>query len=233
MILTHHGINSMRRDGGEVLPAGYTRLNYIQNTNNATYFNTQVGLKQNDLLECDCEFSQAISNTYVPFFGGRVSQFNNNYTFGIRYTNSWTFYYEKDGIPHYGMWGDITSSPFYNTRVKVEFGIKNTINYNNATYLRVVRLSDSYTYESTDNYGLNLSITTPPCYLFSVNNNGSKYSSSAAGKIYEFKITSFEGEKRAHLLPAKRDSDSVTGFYDIINNRFIMNGAGYNYHTYG
>lgn len=207
-----------------ILPAGYTKVNFIENKSGSTYFNTGIGLNKTDTVVLHTVVYNESNHTYAPMFGGRVSQYTNNYTFGVKYDSSasspGSWYLEKDGSV-------VTFSHTNNTDCLVTTYVSG-----NKSYVDVKNLTTGNVVTTTNaNIGTEV---TPVCFLFSMNNNGSKYTGSAYGRLYEFTVTTYDGTERCHLLPALRNSDGVSGFYDLTNDRFITNGAGATgYHTFG
>ena len=69
------------------------------------------------------------------------------------------------------------------------------------------------------------SITTPAtATLFAIHTNASTPFYYGSCKVYEYRLWR-SGVLIQHLVPAMRDSDSVVGMYDIVNNAFLTNGG--------
>ena len=197
-------------------------MNYIENNSGATYFNTGIGLNKTDTVTVECVVYPESNHIYAPLFGGREGQFVNNYTLGVKYDSAANWYLEKD----YTMqrWSNYS---MLNVHCLLTTYVNGTHSYLD---VKTISTGEVSTYQN-DNIGAGI---TPVCYLFSMNNNGSKYTGSTYGKVFDFAIYTNDGTERCHLVPTLRNSDRVSGFYDITNDRFITNGAGATgYHTYG
>ena len=226
LILTH-GANSLHITK-PILPEGYTQLSYIENISKSTYFDLEIGLKQTYSTRIDCYIpNNAYTHNYMPLYGGRASQYSNNYTVGTYYDGSWHWYCECNSTK----WDAGNGKNVYNNRL-----IFNRLGHTGGSIKTFfTNIDGDLIHSNTANIStVDKTLVTPGCYLFSMCNNGSKYTGSALGKIYEFEIRDETDTDIVHLYPCLRNIDGVSGFYDIVRNKFLRNKAGdTGYHNYG
>ncbi len=196
------------------LPDGYTEVEYIENTSTA-YINTNFKPNQDTriLLTAQC----VTSTSYGRYIGAgdynAVNAIQFDYESGAQGTlhvswghlNSWTVYSNcvGDYDEHTYDWD---KNYFYRDKGKQN------------------QFSATTTYTAFQCIG-NLGIF---CHIY--NNGGVPTSQNEffKGKLYTFKMYD-NGTLIRDLVPAKRDSDSKYGMYDIVNDTFYLSPNNVNF----
>ena len=188
------------------LPAGYTEVEYIQNTGTST-INTNFIPNTNTRVVCEMECTNT-STDYPRLFGAGAWNGNN----GINIA------YQTDGGSkniHIGWFGSTSWS--YNTSATIDTN-KHTYDLNKNEFYRDNTFVGSTTYSSTITASYPLGIF---CYI-----NGSTPGSSSywgrehfVGKMYSCQIYD-NGTQVRDLVPCIRDNDDTVGVYDIVNDVF-------------
>ena len=86
--------------------------------------------------------------------------------------------------------------------------------------------------EYTNTHTPNSFVPDRNIYLFGANGGGKLYTSldrmAKSCKMYYFRVQDKDGNLKVNMLPARRKSDGVVGFYDLVRERFIAppEGAG-------
>ena len=181
-----------------ILPDGYTQLEYLESTG-TQYIDTGVIPNQDTSVELDGSI-----DGYGIFFGVRTAALVDISTIQGTSTGYWAM--------------------GYNTSADA-FGIKDSNRHvwfknKNLQYMDGA-LKNNYTYANFTAMG--------NAYLFAYNNNGAVgYVINGTVRIYSCKIwATADSMLVRHLIPAKRNSDSVVGMYDIMNDVFLTNqGTG-------
>ena len=116
------------------------------------------------------------------------------------------------------------------TAVKVAKGATYEVAINGSTktsYLKKIGGSDF-----TNNHQSSDFTPSRNIYLFGANNGGKLLTSldrmAKSCKMYYFRVQDKDGNLKVNMLPARRKSDGVVGFYDLVRERFIAppEGAG-------
>lgn len=194
------------------LPAGYTEVEYIENTG-TSYLN--IDFKPNQDTRILTEMQAVTSSNYPRLFGAGLW----NSSIGINLV------YQPDGgvnCLHIKWYGQTSWS--YNTSFTFDYS-KHLYDLNkNSLYMDeslVGSTSYTSTYQSTDNLGV---------FTYMNGNrpsqNGYWGQEHFKGKMYTFKVYD-NGTLVRDLVPAKRDSDNEVGAYDIVNDVFYTVPTGY------
>lgn len=183
------------------LPEGYTELEYLESSG-TQYINT--GFIPNAQTSMELEFSDFIvKNDYGAPLGARNGDGSNQFWFFIQTNNSRI--YSRWLSSHY----DTGYNYIANTKIKTKYS-KYGLFINDTFYPLVFS-------------GTDFSNLTSTIWLFALNNGGSiQYGSTM--KIHSFKL--WDNNKLVrNMMPAQRNSDSVLGMYDIVNNIFYTNSG--------
>lgn len=185
------------------LPDGYTELEYIESTG-TQYINTGIILKQNYIVDLKANISDANSNIWL--FG---SDNNNTRRFGIQAdTDNGSL--EGHAIFCADSWTD-GKSINTNQLLNIRYSLESTQKF----------LIDDVLYGSKSNTVFD---ATLPLYLFADNRNGSAIS-LAKMKCYRFTVSLSGSTAINDFIPAKRNSDSTIGIYDLVNDVFYTNAG--------
>ena len=189
----------------DVLPEGYTRLEYIESTG-SQWINTNWHPTTNFKVNTKIYVSNINSSSEYGLFG--------NYTDGKGVAFG---YYNKKiywGANTSNGWQNLTQLPITSNTV--------TIQYNASQTLSSLITSEGSTSSTTILYTFN--DITNPCFIFKPHypDNWLPF----IGKVYYLNIIENNSMVR-NFIPAKRKSDNVLGMYDIVNNVFYTNdGTG-------
>ena len=185
----------------EGVPQEYTRLDRLQGDGNA-YIDLGITLNQDDEIEVDFIFKYA-SGSQV--FGYRDSASSKNITL-----------FSGGGVGSLFM--DFNNSDYTNYRL-------GTTGTDDAQYTAKISKAKRGLYSGTteivaNNTACPDTFTTGNALLFFAGGSPSG-TAKFTGSILEVRI-----KDRMHLVPAKRNSDSVLGMYDMITGQFFTNAAG-------
>jgi hypothetical protein len=189
----------------DVLPDGYTRLEYIEGTGtqyiNTTYpYNSSINTYR---IECDWQFTGVNYNYQAPY-GAYVGE--NNACFRIIRGNSntvlWTYSNSKAGG-----------------------GIRHTLNGDIFQRFKTIHTCTYVTYNGVKYALTNATSGNASTSTFYVMAQ-SQESCISKIKVWDFKI--YENNTlKVWLIPSKRNSDNVIGMYDVRNGKFLTNsGSG-------
>lgn len=203
----------------KILPTGYERLRYIL-TNKQQYFDTGVYGTLDTRLKMYCGIDTNNTNAIYMFgcrsnTGGQTTR--NGYCIAFDY---------NQGTPNKRLWygidskaSGITTYAQYSTKQILKVEIKNTSLYVNNILSRTTSNTSEFTTGMTLLYGA----------MYDYNNNTFTPITDLQGDNIQI-LGELELETLTdnyHFYPCKRLSDGVVGFYDIINNTFIVNqGSG-------
>lgn len=181
------------------LPDGYTELECIIG-GSTQYINTGFTPNQDTRVVLDHKF---IGNTTVSCgFGSRVSAASRGFQYGADYNGNKTAAFVQ-----YGGTYDNAGNLYGSERHIVDF------NKNHFYHDDVLKKTFSYT-----------SFTAPgSLYLFATNENGAVNAISDM-VLYSCQIYN-NGTLIRNFIPARRNSDSVVGLYDIVNSSFYKNSG--------
>ena len=177
----------------QILPAGYTRLEYIESTGTQS-INTGKKLHGTDTIEIKySDFIKGSSSDNMLF--GHYS--DNAIAYNLMLNRIYVYFKSLVGVP-------ISSIDTSDTSAHtIKLG-NNKLYFDNELKIKFNRETDFQ--------------TSGPVYLFSANNS---YKSTA--KIYFYKVTSFDNQIIQNLIPARRDSDGEIGMYDLVSGTFFTN----------
>ena len=192
----------------QILPDGYTAVEYIQNSG-TSYINTDYYPNQDTRIIAEMQVV-----TYNSF--GRLLGAGNHNT-----ANTISCDYVDNGNTFEISWGGYTGWTQYSMTSNYN---KHTYDWNKNSFYIDGTLLDSKTYTAfTCSYKLG---------IFNVLESGNVPTSNTGryfyGKLYSFKIYDNDTLVR-DFVPAKRDSDSKYGLYDIVNDVFYISPNSNNF----
>ena len=186
------------------LPAGYTRLEYVQSSG-SQYVNTGVSSGTNITAEI-CWKSLMNAQTESKFVFGARKAWQQSMLFVSHQCRN-------DGVSDSGIryaWG----ANAYSTQTF-------------PTDFFAQRLSASEAMLGTTKVWTPPSATfdySYPMYVFTINNAGSAHSNGAKMQLKWLRICD-NGEEVRMFVPARRNSDSVAGLYDLANSNFYPSAS--------
>ena len=191
----------------KILPSGYTQVDYIQNTSGA-YIDTGYVPDYTNGFRIEVEYEPTVASQRYCV----LSSYNgaNHISLEVTTGNKSRFYY-KDGTIDNSI-GTITLS-----KNKV------VVDYTNNSIKHIANGTQS-TPSGT------LSGTTPSLYMF-VDRDKRFSTFTQPLRIYSCKLYN-NGTLVRNFIPCYRNSDSVVGMYDVVNNVFYVN-EGTETLTYG
>lgn len=197
----------------QILPDGYTQVDYIQSNRHGEYINTNYYPTSNTKFELDFQFvGRDGTNNAMPIFGERVSTSSGD---------------------KFGIWVNPT-----NNAIALNFGYTDSgyvLNTTDASIRNVSSNDNAKLYynniEVASGNTQAFSASSLSIYLFALNNNGSADHRNQQTKVYSFKIYENNVLVR-NLIPCYRNSDNEVGLYDLVNNVFYTN-QGTGVFTYG
>ena len=196
------------------LPIGYTEVEYIENTSTA-YINTNFKPNQDTriLLTAQC----VTSTSYGRYIG--AGDYNA--------VNAIQFDYESgvQGTLHIS-WGHLNSWTVYSNCVG-DYG-EHTYDWDKNYFYRDKGKQNQFS--ATTTYTAFQCIANLGIFCHIYNNGGVPTSQNEffKGKLYTFKMYD-NGTLIRDLVPAKRDSDSKYGMYDIVNDAFYLSPNNVNF----
>ena len=185
------------------LPAGYTQLAFLESSG-TQYIDTGVVFGKTNGFSVTSQSVAPISNQIVC--GSRVDGGDTRCMVGVNYLNNKNFAYVG--------WNEVKTSGWVD-----DYDMGTTVvNFlNSGTYDCRRRLSGSL--------GA-LASQTSPFYLFGAKTTSSDSIIYGKCRIREVQISAGTNVIR-HFIPARRDSDSELGMYDLVNDVFYVNqGTG-------
>ena len=197
--------NSLEIFGNEkqdyYLPDEYTQLEYLESSG-TQYIDTGYKANQKTEYEVKFSYSKMIDSSNGFVLGARISSTEENLSMTC---DSGTIFVGRGNN-----YASINSSTIVNQKYKIKVTensiVKDGITINNT----------ANDFEGTGTYNVR---------LFGCINNGVAYR-TFSGKIYYCKIWD-NGELVREFIPCRRNSDSVLGMYDRVNNVFYTNaGSG-------
>ena len=184
------------------LPDEYTQLNYIESTG-TQYIDTGYKANQKTEYEVEFSYSEMISSSNGFVLGSRISSNSENISLTC---DSGTIFIGR---------GNKYTSANITTNVNQKYIIKVVENSITRDGTVINNIANEFG-DGTGTYNVR---------LFNCNQNGQSYR-TFKGKIYYCKIWD-NGELVREFIPCKRNSDSVLGMYDTVNNVFYTNaGSG-------
>lgn len=196
------------------LPDGYEKLYEIYSKERR--LDTGYKIKKDDRVECCATVDNNTGASHRVLFGGRRSWDNaDNFYFYVRAQNKEQAVYSRNGKE---CWG---STMTYGQPCKFIAEPNKMSCYNKQDELLWEIINDGVNYVDS-NYN---------CWLGCGNSNGSIDSWCYAHYHY-FRVYNKDNELIVNLIPAKRLSDNVLGFYDTVRNAFYTSNSGnYNYES--
>lgn len=183
------------------VPTGYTQLEYIESSG-TQYIDTGISAPNGFKAVIDWEFKSL--NQYANVIGAD----NGSSTFNLLCVGSPSSYYWQLGA---GDTKDSSAKSAVNTRYNINVSTERSSAYIEVNNESLLTLTNSNTRTAKD------------LFIFAENEKGiAKYFSSA--KMYSCKIINDNSVVRDYI-PAKRNSDSVVGLYDLVSKTFFTNAG--------
>ena len=201
------------------LPSGYTEVEYItsehlsETLNTGTYINTNYYPTDMTRVVIDYQATSSTAEHRRLFGAGHCCRNNIAYVLNMeqKYTASNREFTYRCGSGN--TWVH-TNIPFDLERHVVDF------NNDGVIYLDNTQIGTRQNAPFTATY---------PMYLLSDNNDGSiGYNQYIVGRVYSCQMYE-DGTKIRDFVPAKRDSDSKYGLFDIVNNNFYPSSSNYQF----
>ena len=195
------GISITKASGDDRhLPDAYKQIQYIESNEFTQFLDTEILVIPGIKIECDCEVSDAIKDSYQAIFG---TKYANNYDCFIFWTR-----FNSQNIPCFASpsSGEVTGSGFiYNTRIKIVATQSGASWYVNDSLVGSINGSGNWSYDK-------------PIILFGCAKEGN-VESGCKGKCYEFKA--YNGDTLTNdLIPCVEIATGEVGMYDLIANKF-------------
>lgn len=187
------------------LPDGYAACPWVDSSG-TQWVNTEYTAKCTDRVETKIRFFDVSPGNYLAVFCAR----NNGATFTCLKSNGNVFRFDRNTGT-----GDHGASSF-NPAAFVDYTITMDANTRDCT----VNGSSVATCGTTGNFTVG-----SPFVLFAAHQGleGMTYMSSM--RLYYFRVLDKDGYLRADLVPCRRNSDDKVGLYDLINDKFVVNGG--------
>ncbi len=210
------------------LPAGYTRLAYIESTYKQALHTGYIPT-YGDKIECDVKISNKHASDYLTLFGKQDNTGVNCYYFtiktdatqGIGFGNA-TYFVNRTG-EYFRAACDYLKG--YDGGHLVHL----TMQTNKVEWIR----HDGTMYGSVSAPA----DATPPTMnrefcIFGANHQDNKWVTNPTNmRLYSFKVTAQDGTVQCEFIPCRRNSDGAIGLYDVVRDLFKQNestasGAG-------
>ena len=196
------------------LPSGYEKLYEIYSKKRR--LDTGYKIKKDDRVECCATVDNNTSSSYRVLFGSRQSSFSDdNYFFFTRFNGKNIACYGKNAketqgtTMTYGEPCKFIAEPYKLSCYDRNNNLKWEINVNGGTPVDC-------------RYN---------CYL-GCGNNSNSIDSWCYAHYHYFRVYNKDNNLVVNLIPAKRLSDNVLGFYDTVRNAFYTSNSGnYNYES--
>ena len=196
------------------LPSGYEKLYEIYSKERR--LDTGYKIKKDDRVECCATVDNNTSSSYRVLFGSRQSSFSDdNYFFFTRFNGKNIACYGKNAketqgtTMTYGEPCKFIAEPYKLSCYDRNNNLKWEINVNGGTPVDC-------------RYN---------CYL-GCGNNSNNIDSWCYAHYHYFRVYNKDNNLVVNLIPAKRLSDNVLGFYDTVRNAFYTSNSGnYNYES--
>ena len=196
------------------LPSGYEKLYEIYSKERR--LDTGYKIKKDDRVECCATVDNNTSSSYKVLFGSRQSSFSDdNYFFFTRFNGKNIACYGKNAketqgtTMTYGEPCKFIAEPYKLSCYDRNNNLKWEINVNGGTPVDC-------------RYN---------CYL-GCGNNSNNIDSWCYAHYHYFRVYNKDNNLVVNLIPAKRLSDNVLGFYDTVRNAFYTSNSGsYNYES--
>ena len=190
------------------LPSGYEKLYEIYSKERR--LDTGYKIKKDDRVECCATVDNNTNSSHRVLFGGRRSWDNaDNFYFYVRAQNKEQAVYSRNGKE---CWG---STMTYGKPCKFIAEPNKMSCYNKQDELLWEIINDGVNYVDS-NYN---------CYL-GCGNNSNSIDSWCYAHYHYFRVYNKDNNLVVNLIPAKRLSDNVLGFYDTVRNAFYTSNSG-------
>lgn len=183
----------MMAQGGVSLPAGYTKLEYLE-SDGTQYIDTGFKPNQDTRVVMDVQLLTSDPTAYQGVFGARSANTTQLWVLYHYINLQWTFRYGAGTTNHY-----ITSAATQRVKIDTDANVM-TIGGTSVS-------ADSATFSTA--YSL---------YLFAINNAGSVEYPCGQSRIYSCRIYD-NGTLIRNYVPAMNASN-VAGLYDLVNDVF-------------
>ena len=193
------------------IPAEYTPVKGLYSNNSSTYFKTGYIPKWDDRVECYCSITRDSYYTYPCYVFGARNGVNNK---------SFVFYAHRSGYDNRYRMGYDRCCGETNIREIINNELMKITADNNGCEC-------DFAYTKTK-INTSMSVNTDcvyEMYLFGCNNANSRQY-GYYGNMYKFTIYNGDNQQVVNMVPVKRISDSVLGFYDTIRHIFITPAGG-------
>lgn len=193
------------------IPAEYTPVKGLYSNNSSTYFKTGYIPKWDDRVECYCSITRDSYYTYPCYVFGARNGVNNK---------SFVFYAHRSGYDNRYRMGYDRCCGETNIREIINNELMKITADNNGCEC-------DFAYTKTK-INTSMSVNTDcvyEMYLFGCNNANSRQY-GYYGNMYKFTIYNGDNQQVVNMVPVKRISDSVFGFYDTIRHIFITPAGG-------
>ena len=203
--------------GGGGLPSGYTELEYIE-TNKTGYIELNYAPAKDVCIEGETQMISDGTKTDMCVFGSRTG--GGSRTEFLIWHNNGSNATTETFAPRRGF-SSGSSTTVTKNWTDSSFPWRKWKLVASQVYINDEYYQDFPKYDGFDGSNLNT-------YLFALNNNGSIDSRWFRGRIKYLKIN--DGlETKLNLIPAKRNSDSRVGMYDLVNGVFYHNNLSANF----
>lgn len=194
------------------LPSEYEKLYEIYSKERR--LDTGYKIKKDDRVECCATVDNNTNASYRVLFGGRRSWDNaDNFYFYVRAQNKEQAVYSRNGKE---CWG---STMTYGKPCKFIAEPNKMSCYNKQDELLWEIINDGVNYVDS-NYN---------CWI-GCGNNSNSIECWCYAHYHYFRVYNKDNNLVVNLIPAKRLSDNVLGFYDTVRNAFYTSNSGnYNY----
>ena len=193
------------------IPAEYTPVKGLYSNNSSTYFKTGYIPKWDDRVVCYCSITRDSYYTYPCYVFGARNGVNNK---------SFVFYAHRSGYDNRYRMGYDRCCGETNIREIINNELMKITADNNGCEC-------DFAYTKTK-INTSMSVNTDcvyEMYLFGCNNANSRQY-GYYGNMYKFTIYNGDNQQVVNMVPVKRISDSVLGFYDTIRHIFITPAGG-------
>lgn len=209
------------------LPSGYTKLEYIRNTEERGAWATLPLVLNTDRIEFRIQNEADNFTRCAHFFGwsrGPGFAYDSNVGLALAYPTSGSF---VEYQLHIGR-------AFLSNRGRLDFGILDDISLSIDFAAQSVTLN-SEPYEDAERnwtkpFSGGSSVYAPRIGFCVFDNMGEddyaqNYYLTGMGKYYGYRQTR-DGVDICNLVPCRRDSDMVHGFYDLVSDSFVRSESG-------
>lgn len=187
------------------LPEGYVKCPWVDSSG-SQWVNTEYTADCTDKVETKIRFFDVSPNNYLAVFCAR----NNGATFTCLKNNGNVFRFDRNTGT-----GDHGASSFKPVAF-VDYAITMDANTRDCT----VNGSSVATCGTTGNFTVG-----SPFVLFAAHQGLQDMTFMSSMRLYYFRVLDKDGCLRADLVPCRRNSDGKVGLYDLVNDKFLVNGG--------